>query len=50
MAEETAEADLVEAADSVDEETYDARHGTPFFAVRPDRVCLSHGRASVDVR
>lgn len=31
-------ADLAEAVDSAYEEKYGVRHGTPFFAVRPDKV------------
>ncbi|MFC4449849.1 pyridoxamine 5'-phosphate oxidase family protein [Halorussus aquaticus] len=35
---DTAEADRVERIDAAYEEKYDIRHGTPFFAVRPDTV------------
>ena len=36
--EETATAGLIERLDDAYEAKYDVRHGTPFFAVRPDRV------------
>ena len=36
--EETATAGLVERLDDAYEAKYDVRHGTPFFAVRPERV------------
>lgn len=35
---EAADSELIEAVDSAYEEKYETRHGTPFFAVRPDRV------------
>lgn len=36
--EETADHSLVERLDAAYESKYDIRHGTPFFAVRPDTV------------
>jgi hypothetical protein len=36
--EETADDTLIEQIDRAYEEKYDMPHGTPFFAVRPDKV------------
>lgn len=36
--EETASSELVERIDTAYEDKYELRHGTPFFAVRPDKV------------